>query len=259
MQDNLEAQGLNSSKSDTLVQSGATDKTLLFVSGVPRSGTSALVSTLNLHPDFLIGMERFFFLIRKEELKPEHFKKSRFLDIHKGDTHSSDEKSWGAAKAYERAKFIGDKYPLLFQSFGYMLETFPDAHHVYIVRNPISVMESYEARFENKDDRWEKSWKQGLEEWNASLGTVASLTEDQIQHFSFVIYEDFFDRADAINRLFVSLGSSGLPEEQLNKILMRFRELNSKKVLRRDDIRRYAAEHADWNSYKKVLNLASCR
>ncbi|WP_366939241.1 sulfotransferase [uncultured Paraglaciecola sp.] len=45
------------------------DLTRTFVSGSPRSGTSALTELLSSHPDISLGMERFKFLYKKNQVK----------------------------------------------------------------------------------------------------------------------------------------------------------------------------------------------
>ncbi len=66
---------------------------ILFVSGVGRSGTSALVNVLNTHPEILMGQERFFWTIRNNTISTAHFAKERFLDVREEDTHTTNRRS----------------------------------------------------------------------------------------------------------------------------------------------------------------------
>ncbi|SMP05559.1 sulfotransferase family protein [Shimia sagamensis] len=228
-------------------------KKLVFVSGVARSGTSALVNVLNKNPGFLIGMERYFFLIKREEITLEHFRGQRFLAVEEGDTHGKGLAMEDPKKALRNATFIGDKFPLLFEHFDYMLDAFPEARHIYIVRNPLSVVESYDARLRDKSDKWRKSWQVGLNEWNTSVQSVMKLSAEQLAKFYFVSYESFFESTGEMNALFSHFDLGEVRNEHLKPFCQKFRELNENPVKRRDDIRQYVARHADWQSYRALL------
>ncbi|MGR3378667.1 sulfotransferase [Salipiger abyssi] len=137
---------------------------ILFVSGVSRAGTSALVNMLNAHEGMAIGQERYHAKISKGAIKPHHFKHERFVDVRRPeDTHAKGGLHIGDAKNRVRsANYIGDKYPRLYLHFDYIFETFPNAKHLYILRNPISVVESFEARNKNPDDNWSWFWRDGM-------------------------------------------------------------------------------------------------
>lgn len=233
-------------------------KRIAFISGVARSGTSALVEVLNANPYFYLGMERYYFAIEGGWLKAEHFEKDRFLDVQVGDTHGEGFKDTLEQRAnnYDGARIIGDKYPLLYKSFEVILQRFPDADHVYIVRNPLSVMESYFSRFLDVNDDWDRTWQLGLEEWNSSIQTVLRQPEDVLKKFHFLIYENFFSSTTHMNALYSVLGASPLPESQLISFVDKFKDLNERPVPRNDELRLFAARHADWASYNKLLERA---
>ncbi|QOC23783.1 sulfotransferase [Wenzhouxiangella sp. AB-CW3] len=234
-------------------------KEVLFVSGVARSGTSALVNVLNTHQDIMMGQERFYWRIKRGQLSPEYFFKDRYLDIQEGDTHNKrplSDFSDGAELRYDRARYIGDKFPSLFRHFDDVMEQFPAARHVYILRNPFSVVESYEARFQDAEDSWNLSWMNGLEAWNESVGRVARLSDRQVAKFTILQYERFFSSVDVMRGMFLSLGLSGPGGNVLDQFVARFCQLNEKLVPRRDDLRCYVAQNADWGSYNKVCRLA---
>lgn len=230
-------------------------KQILFVSGVARSGTSALVNVLNTNPDFLIGMERFFFRIRRKLLKPDDFEEDRFLTVKQGDTHAPGFDREAIRKSYSVAKIIGDKFPLLYENFDYIFDTFPNARHIYIVRNPLSVAESYDARKQDKSDKWIKSGLVGIQEWNSSVNSVVSLSQDRLDKFHFLQYEEFFSDVAAMNRLFAHYGAQATDESRLSKFVDRFSALNRKLVERRDDIRQAVAENCDWAAYRELLRM----
>lgn len=234
-------------------------KNLLFVSGVARSGTSALVNLLNKHPKVMIGQERYFFRIRDGELAPEHFEQARFLTFQEGDTHNrgftGDPENLAAR--FEAAAFVGDKFPLLYRHFETMFATFPEARHVYIFRNPLSVIESYDARKKNPEDKWQKTWKQGMEEWNESVARVAAMSRDARARFHLVPYEELFARPQRMNALFEALGLEKMGPKKLIPFAEKFKSLNEKEVARRDALRRHVALNADWDAYRRLAELAA--
>jgi len=230
-------------------------KQILFVSGVGRSGTSALVNVLNAHPRVLIGQERFFKTIRRGDLKPGHFDRARFLDVRTEDTHEdAGLKLRGAdpATRYDAAQIVGEKFPSLFRHFETIFTRFPEAQHLYIFRNPLSVIESYDARHANPDDNWKLTWQDGLDAWNESIGKVAALPPEMQAKFHLVRYETLYDSVANLNRMLAGLGLPELEKTKLAPFVKRFRELNVKPVPRRDDLRTNVAENADWESYRKL-------
>ena len=230
-------------------------KKRLFLSGTARAGTSALVNILNLHNHILMGQERYFHKFRKNEITRAHFRKERFLDQRAGDTHEHGGlhvPPGHRSGRFDHAVYVGDKFPPLFRHLDHVLEEFPKARHIYILRNPLSVVESYEARFQNPDDHWKLDWRDGLAAWNESVRAVADLPEDKLRNFIFVQYEEIYAQTRAINALFTRLGLSNLEPEQLEPYVAKFADLNAKLVPRRDDIRVAIFREADWESYRKL-------
>lgn len=232
-------------------------KDLLFVSGTPRSGTTALVRLLNLHPAVMIGMERYFNHFKQGSMDSSFFGPDRFIDMREGDTHAMG--GFGIRdpqklrNRYDRAKIIGDKYPLLYLQFDRILSAFPEARHVFIIRNPLSVAESYQNRYENPNDTFNKDYRTAIEEWNKGLAAMQALPEAARAKFCIVEYESIF-RSDAeFNRLFAFLGLSSPENRFLTKLRMRSEELEYTLVPRRDAIRAYVAQNARWGLYKNVI------
>lgn len=237
-------------------------KKLLFVSGVGRSGTSALVNVLNNNPVALIGQERYFWTIRKDLIAPEHFEKHRFLDIREEDTHNKSAfrgKPEELSARYDAATLIGDKFPSLFRHFDRIFDIFPEAQHLYIVRNPLSVLESYDARYTNSSDSWSHSYQDGMDAWNESVGKVASLPEHLRKKFTIVRYEDLYNSTEAINTMFADLGLPEVENARLQPFVDKFRGLNNQNVPRRDNLRFFVARNADWDSYGKLCDLIDGR
>lgn len=233
-------------------------KKRLFLSGTARAGTSALVNILNLHNHILMGQERYFFKFQKDLIVPGHFAKNRFLSMREGDTHEHG-RLMGRQAGLERfgdrfdhAVYVGDKFPPLFRHLDYITATFPRARHIYILRNPLSVVESYEARFRDPEDNWNLDWRAGLAAWNQSVSVVAALPEEALRNFIFVQYEEIYAETRAINALFTRLGLSNLEPETLEPYVAKFGKWNEELIPRRDDIRLGVARGADWAAYGKL-------
>ena len=97
-------------------------KRYLLVSGIARSGTTALTDLLNAHPGVVIGQERFFNLVTPErirEMDETLFEPGRFLEPERAETHNtgwrSDERYVSFLRhKFARATVIGDKVPNYF-------------------------------------------------------------------------------------------------------------------------------------------------
>ncbi|NSY39540.1 sulfotransferase [Leisingera sp. ANG59] len=228
----------------------------LFLSGTARAGTSALVNILNQHNHILLGQERYFKKFRQNTITCAHFEKDRFLEIREGDTHAHGGLFVPQRpRRYDNAVYIGDKFPPMFRHLDHVLAEFPKARHIYILRNPLSVVESYEARFRDPEDTWNLDWRAGLAAWNDSVARIAALPPEVLKTFLFVQYEDIYASPRALNALFTQLGLSNLEPETLAPFVEKFSGLNSKLVPRRDDIRAQVARNADWAAYKQLCAL----
>lgn len=230
-------------------------KKICFVFGTARSGTSALVHVLNTHPALLIGMERYYHLIENRSLQAQHFEKSRFIESQPGDSHTGGFSLPAAARAaaFDRAEFVGDKYPNLFKFYDDIVKKFPDALYIYIIRNPLSVLESYDVRANDVHDSWIHPFQTGMIDWNASVRHASTLKEGVSNKIIFVEYERLFSSAHQINSLFSKIGLDPLPDDKIEKFVHKFQSLQEGLVKRRDDIRAFAARNADWVAYREVL------
>lgn len=137
-------------------------KTHLIVTGVARSGTTALAELLNIHPGICIGVERFKFrYLRENCFDAELFEKDRFFDFRKGDTNllPSARPAWApiyeAAQAkWDDAAVVGDKTPDLIPVLHDFMAQNPDFKFLCILRNLKDVGLSWQARAERTRDAW---------------------------------------------------------------------------------------------------------
>jgi len=158
-----------------------------IVSGVPRSGTTALANLLNWHPTVFCGIERFplatvdqsFFTresIIDESIPSAHFGRNR--DI-------LEEKM--------RLDAIGDKGPRYFYRLADSEMEFSDMKLIFIIRNITGVFHSWNKRaFNQNDTSWHRG-QTGVFAYLDYLQLLFSLNRIRTSHESVVIsYEDLF-------------------------------------------------------------------
>lgn len=238
------------------------EKQTVFICGMPRSGTSTINHILNLHPHVMIGAERYFNVIQGQLLTPEHFEQDRFLNLQEGDTHSGDGfyqrgRDIDLADHYQSAMVIGDKYPMMFRRYRHVLEAIPKAKFLYMLRNPLSVCESYEARASNEaDDLWtrDRGYKTALLEWNESVRTTLALKSRLPKEQLLVVeYEDIFQDRALLAKLYEWCGTDFIELEGIEPVFEYFQKLIVKSVPRNELIRKYVSVHADWTAYRGLL------
>ena len=226
-------------------------KDLLFISGAARSGTTAVAKLLNRHPQILLGSERYFFKLAKQELKPSDFELPRFLKIEDGDTHEAGRVAQNR-EAYDRSKIVGDKFPQPFLYMDYIEETFPSAKHVYIVRNPFSVAESYEQR--RITGSWRHSYMDAVRAWNRSISTFQRLAPALRGRLHVVEYEDLFGNPESIQAMLRFLDVEPLSPAVLESEIAQSNKVSAKEAMRNDALRLYVCKHTDWAAYAKFCD-----
>lgn len=239
-----------------------TDKELLFVGGCARSGTTVLTRMLNAHPDVLLGNERFYRVFERGELTRAHFARRRFLTFEPGDTHDEppglamgDRPHFlgeAADERYDAARMVGDKYPPIFRVYDMVAERFQDTHIVYILRNPVSVAESYQARADDVSDRWPFDFARAVRDWNESVAsTLAALGRGL--RVTVVTYEAVIRSADAVRGVLGRLGLSPQLARPFDDILAHGAALAGRPLPRDETIRQHVCRNADFESYRALI------
>lgn len=179
-------------------------KNYLFICGCGRSGTSALAYLVGAHPKIAMGVERYHHLVIPElKLDFKHFTKKRFYDFRKTDTHVRLPVNAKIRRQYKelhtrfkKAKWVGDKIPLLHRQFESLSKHFSTrggkVKFLFIVRNAIDVLNSYNIRFKDPDDPWVRDMELGIRDWNLALADLKTALEKGID-VHIVEYEDAFD------------------------------------------------------------------
>jgi hypothetical protein len=151
-------------------------KQYLFIGGCSHSGTSELTEIIGAHHKIALGVERYNKLMKKNDfrLSLAHFSKQRFLTLEAGDTFYQDFKMFRRHhqidEKWDRAKYVGLKYPRFDQIYHLMKEHFGTFKNLYIYRNILDVAESWNQRAK-KGINWppEKNYLKAVERWNQSL------------------------------------------------------------------------------------------
>src|SRR4051795_7772037 len=155
---------------------------LLFIAGLGRSGTTALLEVLSAHAEVALGVERYKRLYPHdaEPVTAELFEEQRFFDFGDGLTNLTPERTpeWAAhydamRTKWSRARYVGDKMVAI--RLQHVWETLPDARFVCIVRDLEPVAASWEARAHNPADHgWsaDADATKAVAAWNRSLRRV---------------------------------------------------------------------------------------
>lgn len=186
---------------------GAPPPRICFVTGVGRSGTTAMVDLLNAHPQICLGMERYKFkYLRAGAFDAGDFAPERFFDFRAGDTNllPKTQGRWrgvyeGLAEKYATAQLVGDKIPHLFARFEAAGAVFPQARWIYMLRDIDAVAASWNARARNPGDAWPgaNDYRVAVQVWNDANAQVAQLPPARVK---IIRYETFFSDARAERR-----------------------------------------------------------
>jgi Sulfotransferase family len=180
---------------------------LLFLAGLARSGTTALLQVLNAHPEVVVGMERYKRLYSKEidQLSPELFTRERFFDFSDGFTNQDPDEAarWGVDYAaleatWEQATYVGDKMTNV--RFDAVHERLPEARFVFIARDIEHVALSWDRRARDAADAgWPEraDARASVEKWNTSLRRIRRAVRRHPDLATVVEYGRFFGDPDA--------------------------------------------------------------
>lgn len=172
----------------------------LFISGCDRSGTTALVRLLNQHEKIAVGMERYKGLINNSEkldtLTPERFTKDNFFDIKDEETNIQWDYFYDPMKdKFDSSEYIGDKVPRYFQIYGHFEKNFPEAKHLFIIRDPFEVASSWKVRAQDVNDTtWLESndVKRSVVVWNKSLEAAYKVLKKGSLDMIVIHYSELF-------------------------------------------------------------------
>lgn len=175
----------------------------LYIGGPSRSGTTALTSYLNRHPEMMICRERFKWIPRKD-VTPEVFTFERILNFEDGyekrDTPRRKQvhEELVGSKNPGKLRWMGDKYPGYVRRLDKLSENNPGASFILTYRPVEEVAESFEARSRDPEDAWlggREGFQLGVEAWNKAMQHTRDFIESGVNPNILVVgYHDFFYR-----------------------------------------------------------------
>ena len=179
---------------------------LLFLAGLGRSGTTALLEVFAAHAEVALGVERYKRLYPRDDepVTAELFEEARFFDFGDGLTNLTPELApeWAAHYEAMRAKWAGARYvgdKMVAIRLQHVWETLPDARFVCIVRDLEPVAASWEARARNPEDvGWgaDQDATKAVAGWNRSLRRIRRAVRQRPEHAAVVEYDRFFGDPD---------------------------------------------------------------
>jgi hypothetical protein len=216
-----------------------------------------LAQLLAEHPEVVLGQERFSTLFLRGRITPDLLERGRYFDMRPGDTHDAAVKLAASCKKtfeerWSSALWVGDKYPDIYRVYEEIFEVFPNAKVIYILRNPLSVAESYQARFENKADRFSMDYRKAIKDWNESVAE----TERQLKagrDITLVTYEMLLFSIKSMKALMDQIGLKPLADETYQDYAVEARRRDRKPASRSEKIRRFASMHADFGAYRRLI------
>lgn len=208
------------------------DKKHLLVSGVARSGTTALAELLNSHEAICVGIERFKFqFLLHHNHSASLFERDRFFDFRPEDTNLSPtaKPHWqtaydAIAQKWDTAEVIGDKVPDMTAELPAFIAANPDFKYIYILRNLKDVGLSWQARANRTRDSWpsKKGFAAACESWSAQMQTLHALMQTKAMNRKVLLldYDEMYgegSRSDEVILKFLGLGTSAAFSETFRK------------------------------------------
>lgn len=204
----------------------------LLVTGVARSGTTALAELLNTHEALCVGIERFKFqFLLHQNHSAALFERARFFDFQPEDTNLNPEAKphWrgiydSIAQKWDAAEVIGDKVPDMTAELPAFIAANPDFKYIYILRNLKDVGLSWQARANRTRDSWpsKKGFAAACESWSEQMQQLHALmqTKEMNRKVLLLDYDHMYDEGSIIPDVilqFLGLGPSAAFSETFRK------------------------------------------
>ena len=250
-------------------QDHTTTPTPLFIMGLGRSGTTALVETFCAHPRVALGIERYKRWTPEFELTPAHFTAARFFDFSDGLTNIVPESDARWREHYERmaakwegAAYVGDKLTRI--RARRIWATLPDARFVFVVRDIASVAHSWQVRArDDEDSGWSATAdaRASVVRWNRSLRQIERAVSEHPELTMVVEHGDFFGdpRGRRLRQAleWLELDQSPLIHEKFEQMHVHYRyEVAPKSRRLAPADADFLSQAANWSLWERVMGLA---
>ena len=235
-----------------------TEKKIVIIGGNARSGTTTLTRLLNTHPDFAIGMEQFHRGWDQKRMTRAAFSEEGLTQFNPDlSTQASKDRMAKynmTVKKYRAAKWVGDKIPLLYKTYDNIDAEMPEAEILFIVRNPLSVIESYNRRLLDPNDKWQNTPLEAIEDWNLNVSKALERI-DAGKPFRVLSFEKAFATREAISRIYAIFGSSiaDANERYIAATITQFWEAQSKESPKNEIFRRLVSEKCAFGIYQTLV------
>ncbi len=212
--------------------------------GVPRSGTTALGRSFNLHPDIFCGVERFNCLIDPNKIYfPNSFRNPAF------QCNPKNLKSTNANLTLkgDGVALAGDKSPRYYCNLDQWAALKQPPKFVAIYRSPYEFLDSWRRRAAGAGDNWSKEQVGlfGLWETFALLHNSLNFADDTL----FVPYDAmFFKNPDVVRRVIAHVGGDPARynhEQFLKELFNQQHRTRSRPKLPDDEVRLLEAAAVD--------------
>lgn len=254
----------------------------LFVSGVARSGTTALARCLNRHRRVVLGIERFrhaFVDSSGETGCFGLFDKDRFFDFRPADRSAyvrpvpsppssrqvaqleegrfAPVPGWperlycDAREKYDDALYVGDKIPSFYRRARFLRERFPGCKMIFLLRNPVAVGMSWQMRADNTRDGWphRNGFAEAIAEWNKALGATILAKIVLGGDLTVVLFEEMF-AVHSLRRLLSRLDLDGAEMGDIRDLVKVWQRVVGQDARACPSQLRYAEEHVDHSTYE---------
>lgn len=235
---------------------------VLFVTGIGRSGTTAMADLLNAHPSVCIGIERYKFkFLRRGDFEGHEFTPERFFDFREDDTNILPSLPGRWRRIYARLEdklprstVVGDKIPNLFEKFSECRTVFPQARWIYMLRDIEGVAASWTARALNPNDRWpeKNDFRAAVRVWNRANAMVLKMPADTMM---IVDYDAFFSGNRAARRAVLDfIGIEDSPDfvEAIKPFYRKYSQLRDRDPVTIDGQAEHLAETANLVAYRRL-------
>merc|ERR1719325_35771 len=168
---------------------------LIFIGGVPRSGTTLMRAMLDAHPDVRCGEETR--VVPRLLQMRSHWKKSQKESMRLEEAGLTDEVLASAISSFilevvarhgEPAPRLCNKDPFTLKSGNYLRELFPNSKFLFMVRDGRATVHSIISRKVTITGFDLKSYRQSLTKWNSAISAMNDQCEELGSDYCLKVY-----------------------------------------------------------------------